>query len=99
MSYPPARPSPLLERSTVRLWSIWNLLSSFLYFCGFIIGWVLLALVLWMFLPPFFAILLGACVMAGLVLGVVGNVQNARQRRVDEELQDMASGGHRPKRL
>lgn len=83
----------------MRLWSIWNLLSSFLYFCGFLIGWVLFALLLYLFLPPVWAIMFAFCVAAGVVAGVYGNVKNAREKRTDAELHEMASGRHRTKRL
>lgn len=79
----------------MRLWSIWNLISSFLYFVGVIFGWVLCALILSVFIPTFYAVLLGVCFAAGISIGIVGNVQTLRQRKrdaVDKELQDMAAG-------
>lgn len=79
----------------MRLWFIWNLLSSLAYFVGFIVCLVITVPLLVVFLPPVISVLLGVCIAIGIVLGVVGNVSRSRQIKrdaVDKELHDIAAG-------
>lgn len=83
----------------LKLWRILNSIGNFVYFVGAIFGFIFLALILTVFMPPIISWTFAALIVVGVVLGVYGNVKNDRERRADEELQDMASGRHRPKRL
>lgn len=68
----------------MRLWSIWNLLSSFLYFVGWVIGMIFLALILNVFLPPVIAWTFAALVICGVAIAIAGIIAERKQRKHDE---------------
>lgn len=85
----------------MRLWSIWNVISSAIYFVGVFVSVIAVSCVLWYAwqYAAFWVALLIACVLLGIALGIVGNIgrvrQTRRSRHIDAELAEIVKDGQK----